>query len=144
MHNKLAVRIALSLSLGVMASAANADCELLGVADVEKALGSGVTDVSGDEAELQCSFLVGSPPATLVIQINPRDYYDTVSILEPHTPVEVGERGRSNVDSNGVGAVQFVQGDKSVTLALRPAQTDDRDDLDGLIALAEVAAARLE
>lgn len=77
MNDKRAARTVLLLALGLVGSAANADCRLLSVADV-------------------------------------------------------GERGRSNVDTNGVAAVQFVQGDKSVTLSLRSTRKDGRDNLDAI------------
>ena len=138
------VRMGLLLSACVFASAANADCDVVDVATVESVLGSPITDLSGDDAETQCVFVGGSPQATLIIQLNTRDYYDQVSILEPHTPVNVGEQGRSNVDTNGVFAVQFVQGDSSATLSLRPVQQGDRDYLAGLVRIAEVVAAELD
>lgn len=144
MKDKRVARTVLLLAFGLVGSAASADCRLLSVADVERVLGPGVNDLSGDDAESQCYFLVGSSQATFIVQIGSRDYYDDVSILKPHTPVDVGERGRSNVDTNGVAAVQFVQGDKSVTLSLRSTRKDGRDNLDALITLAKAAAARLK
>lgn len=138
------VRMGFLITACFIASKAIADCELLDVADVEAVVGSPVTDVSGDEGQMQCFFVGGSPQVSLTILVNARDYYDQVSILEPHTPVDVGEQGRSNVDTNGVHAVQFVQGDKSATLALTATQSSDRAYLAGLIEIARIVAARLD
>ena len=121
-----------------------ADCELLSAADAEQVLGPNVTDLSGDDSQLQCMFLGGEPQGTFIVQFNPREYYHQATILEPHTPADVGEEGRSNVDTNGITALQFVQGDQSVTMSVRPVSCSDRDYLDALIRVGSRLAERLE
>lgn len=141
---KYLARLMLLSTAGAVASTASADCALLTVADVEAVVGPGVMDISGDDASMQCYFLGGDPQATLIVQISDRSYYDSVSLPEPSTAVDVGDEGRSHVDAIGGFSVQFAQGDSSATLALRPVQTADRDYLGGLISLARIAAGRLE
>ena len=128
----------------IAATSAYADCELLSVSDAELVLGPGVQDLSGDDAEFQCMFLGGSPQGTLIVQFADRGYYEVVSILQPHTPQSVGEEGRSNVDTNGVTALQFVQGDKSVTMSVRPSSPTGTDYLDALVSVGARLAERLE
>jgi hypothetical protein len=70
--------------------------------------------------------------------------YDQASILQPHTPVNVGEEGRSNIDTNGVTALQFVQGGSSVTMSVRPSSASDRNYLDALVTVGNRVAERLE
>lgn len=131
-------------SVSIAAASAYADCELLSVADAETILGPGVTDLSGNDSESQCLFLGGSPQGTFIVQFADRDYYDVASILEPHTPESVGEQGRSNIDTNGVTALQFVQGDRTVTMSVRSSSPTSPDYLDALVAVGNRLAARLE
>ena len=127
----------------MIAATAYADCELLSAADAELVLGPGITDLSGEDADFQCMFLGGSPQGTLIVQFADRDYYEQASILEPHTPADVGEQGRSNVDSNGITALQFVQGDRTVTMSARSSAPGDRDYLDALVTVGKRIAERL-
>ncbi len=115
MINKILIYVSGSLAVAT----AFADCELLSVADAELVLGPSVSDLSGEDAASQCMFIGGSPQGAFVIQFGSRDYYNQVTILPPHTPADIGDEGRSNVDNNGVIALQFVQGDRSVTMPVR-------------------------
>ena len=138
------IRAAFAVTACIVASEAGAGCTWLSVADAESVLGSGVTDVSGEDAPTQCFFVGGSPHGTLIVQFGSREDYDRTTILQPHAPVDVGERGRSNVDSTGTTAVQFMQGGKSVILAARSSQPGKREYLDALIDVARVIAGRLD
>jgi hypothetical protein len=137
-------KILFTVAGSLTAATTHADSELLSVADAELVLGPNVMDLSGDDAEFQCLFLGGSPQGTFIVQFNPRDYYEQATILEPHTPADVGEQGRTNVDTNGVTALQFVQGDRSVTMSVRPAASGEPDYLDKLVTVGKRLAERLE
>ena len=129
---------------GIGATASYADCELLSAADAEEVLGPSVMDLSGDNSDSQCLFIGGSPQGTFTVQFADRAWYEQTSILPPHTPIDVGDEGRSNVDTNGVTAVQFVRGDTTVTMSVRPSSPSDRDYLDALVAVAARLEDRLE
>ncbi|MGD8323928.1 MAG: hypothetical protein PVF50_06135 [Gammaproteobacteria bacterium] len=137
-------RLSLAAFACTVAATAHADCDLLNLEDAELVLGPNVSDLSGDDAEFQCFFLGGSPQGTLIVQFGDRDYYENTSILQPHTPVDIGEEGRSNVDTNGVTAVQFVQSDTTVTMSVRPSSESDRDYLDALATVGRRVAERLD
>ena len=133
-----------TISLSLAAATSHADCELLSTADAELVLGPNVMDLSGDDADFQCLFLGGAPQGTFTVQFADRAYYAQASILQPHSPVDVGEEGRSNVDTNGVTALQFVQGDRTVTMSVRPSSNSDRDYLGALETVGTRIADRLE
>ncbi len=128
----------------IAATLAWADCKMLSVTDAELVLGSGVQDLSGDDSEFQCLFLGGSPQGTFIVQFAERANYDVASIIEPHTPQNVGEKGRSNIDTNGLTALQFVQGDKTVTMSVRSSSGSSPDYLDALVSVGMRLAERLE
>ena len=50
---------AFAVTAGIVASEAGAGCTWLSVSDAESVLGSGVTDVSGENAPTQCFFVGG-------------------------------------------------------------------------------------
>ena len=127
-----------------IAAVAHADCELLSSSDAELVLGPGITDLTGDDSGFQCMFLGGSPQGTFTVQFADRAYYDQASILEPHTPHDVGDRARSNVDTNGITALQFVKGNMTVTMSVRPSSASDRDYLTALVTVGNRVAERLE
>ena len=131
-------------SASLAAAGAHADCELLSASDAELVLGLGITDLTGDDAEFQCMFLGGSPQGTLIVQFADAGYYDQASILPPHTPQDVGDRGRSNIDTNGITALQFVKGNKTVTMSARSSSASDRDYLDAMVEIGNRIAERLE
>lgn len=136
--------LALAIPGCLAASAALAQCPKLSVAEAEGVLGPGVTDItSADDAEFQCFFLGGEPQGSLIIQFGDRGYYQQVSILQPHAPVDVGDEGRSNVDTNGVTAVQFVKGNSSVTMTARSTAPSGGNYLDPLVEAARLIAERL-
>ena len=128
----------------IAAESAFADCELLSMADAELVLGPNVTDLSGEDAQFQCMFIGGAPQGTFIVQFADRSWFNQVRILEPHAAVDVGEEGRSNVDTNGVVALQFVQGNRSATLSVRPSSATDRDYLAALETVGKRLAERFK
>lgn len=137
-------KLLIAISASMAAATAQAECQLLTMSDAESVLGPNVTDLTGEDFEFQCYFLGGDPQGTFIVQFADRAYYEQASILQPHTPVDVGEEGRSNVDTNGITALQFVQGDSTVTMSVRPSSASDRNYLDALVAVGRRVAERLE
>ena len=112
-------------------------CELVDTATAEQVLGVEVTDLTADPATL-CMFIAPATAAQFLVQTDPGDYYDKVTIPEPHEPADVGEKARSHAFPNGGAALQFVTGDLSITLGVRlPGGRDGRDYLSLLISVAE-------
>ena len=117
-------------------------CDVLDLGDASRVIGAGTEHPGGDTEQRTCMY-VNPGIATLAIQLGPADYYDQVTILPPHTPVQVGDRGRSNVQETGAIAVQFVSGEHSATLALQPLGDPRADYLDLLVSAARAVAQRL-
>jgi hypothetical protein len=117
-------------------------CDLLTLDGATRVIGSGTEHPGGDTERLTCMY---SNPgvAMLTIQLGSAAQYDQVTIMQPHTAVEIGDRGRSNVQSNGVASVQFVKGAHSATLSAQPLGSAQADYLEPLVAAAREAAGRL-
>jgi hypothetical protein len=79
----------------------------------------------------------------LTLQLGTAELYDQVTILEPHTPVQIGDGARYNVQETGVVAVQLVQGRHSATLSVQPIGTSETDYLEPLLSAAREVAERL-
>lgn len=120
-----------------------AQCEFITFDEAQRVLGNDISDLSGDDASTQCFFLSNSTSAMFIIQINNREYFESVTLQEPFEVEEIGEEGRSRIEDNGAAAVQFVQGDLSVTMSVRPTIAGDTDYLAILRDVAARAAARL-
>lgn len=80
----------------------------------------------------------------LTIQVWPAEYYDRVTILQPHTAAKIGDKARYNVQKTGVVAVQLVKGSHSVTLNVQPMGKPKTDYLEPLLSAAREVAARLQ
>ena len=117
-------------------------CELLDIEAATRVIGSGTEHPGGDAEEQTCIY---SNPgvATLTLQLGTAELYDQVTIMQPHTAVQIGSAGRYNVEATGVAAVQFVKGAYSVTLSARPLGTNDTQYLEPLISVARETADRL-
>lgn len=116
-------------------------CSLLTLEAATRVLGSG-TEQPGDTEQLTCIY---SNPGVgmLTIQLGSAAQYDQITIMQPHAVVEIGDRGRSNVQSNGVVSVQFVKGAHSATLSAQPLGSTQADYLAPLVAAAREAAGRM-
>jgi hypothetical protein len=79
----------------------------------------------------------------MTIQRSSADFYDMVSIPQPHTPTDIGDQGRYNVDEGGSASIQFVIGDSSVMISVRVFSERDGDYLPALLDLARAVADRL-
>jgi len=66
-----------------------------------------------------------------------------MTILKPHTPVQIGDKARYNVQKTGVVAVQLVTGSHSVTLNVQPMSKPKTDYLEPLLSAAREVATRL-
>ncbi|MDH5348770.1 MAG: hypothetical protein OEW13_12785, partial [Nitrospira sp.] len=96
----------------------------------------------GDTEQLTC--LYSNPGvAMLTIQLWPAESYDQMTILKPHTPVQIGDKARYNVQKTGVVAVQLVTGSHSVTLNVQPMSKPKTDYLEPLLSAAREVATRL-
>ena len=122
---------------------ANAQCEFVTFDEAQRVLGNDIADLSGDDASTQCFFLSNSTSAMFIIQINNREYFESVTLQEPFEDEDIGEEGRSRVEDNGAAAIQFLQGDYSITMTVRPTTAGDADYLATLREVAARAAARL-
>jgi hypothetical protein len=120
-----------------------AQCEFIPFDEAQRVLGSDTTDLSGDDASTQCFFLSNSTNDMFIIQISDREYFENVTLQQPFEIVDIGEKGRSRTEDNGTAAVQFVQGDVSVTMSVRPTSPSTTDYLAILLEVAARAAARL-
>ncbi len=63
--------------------------------------------------------------------------------MQPHMSVQIGRHGRYNVQDTGVAAVQFAQGDYSVTLSVQPIGRSQTEYLEPLLTAAREAAGHL-
>jgi hypothetical protein len=97
-----------------------AQCEFVSFEEAQLVLGEDITDFSGDDAETQCYFLSNSTNASFIVQISDRAYFETVTLQEPFDAADIGEEGRARLEDNGGASVQFVQGDVSATMVVRP------------------------
>lgn len=122
---------------------AYAQCEFITFDEAQQVLGIDITDLSGDDAATQCYFLSNSTNASFIIQINNREYFENVTLQEPYVVADIGEDGRARLEDNGGAAVQFVQGDTSATMSVRPINHTSTDYLTPLRDLAVRVAARL-
>ena len=117
-------------------------CELVDLTTATRVIGSGTEHPGGDTEQETCMY-VNPGVAMLTIQIGRAELYDQITILPPHTPAQIGERGRHTVQPTGTVAVQFVKGRYSVTLSTQPLSASDSAYLDALLATAREAANRL-
>lgn len=125
------------------AGAAQAQCTLVRASEAAALLGSDITDLSGDDAQTQCAFLSNENNTMFIVQFSNREYFDQVTLLEPFSEVDIGDAGRARTEANGGAAVQFVTGDRSVTMSVRPIRPG-ADLLAPLISIARALAERLE
>lgn len=117
-------------------------CEILDLQGASRVIGPGAEHPGGDAERDMC--LYSSPGvAMLTIQVWPAEYYDRVTILQPHTPVQIGDKARYNVQKNGVVAIQLVSGSHSATLNVQPIGKPKTDYLEPLLSAAREVAARL-
>ena len=118
-------------------------CEILDLRSASRVIGPGAEHPGGDAERDMC--LYSSPGvAMLTIQLWPAASYDQVTILKPHTPVQIGDKARYNVQKTGVVAVQLVKGSHSVTLNVQPMGKPKTDYLEPLLSAAREVAARLQ
>lgn len=118
-------------------------CELVDAASAEAVLGSDAVDFGGSAAPGVCRYDNADHSLVMMVQILPAGLYD-VSPINPHTPVDIGDRGRYGVGASGTAHVQFAKGEFSVTLRVTPMHGPPATDLvDPLIAVARIAAERL-
>ena len=110
-------------------------CDVLDVETAGQVIGSDTENAGGDTEQFICVY---SNPgvATLTLQLGSVELYDQVTILEPHTSVQIGEKARYNVQETGVVAVQFAAGDHSATLSVQPIGDSETDYLEPLISAA--------
>lgn len=116
-------------------------CALLDLTAATQVLGAGTEHPGGDTEAGTCVY-VNPGVAMLTIQLGSGDLYDRITIMPPHTPVSIGDEGRHNVQENGAAAVQFRQGDHSVTVSVQPIG-EDPGYLEAVISAARNAATRL-
>jgi len=126
---------------GVQGSEVRA-CDLVNLQAATQVLGTGTEHPGGDTEAMTCMY-VNPGVGMLSVQLATAEYYDQVTIMQPHTAAQVGDRGRSNVQPNGVVAVQFVRGSHSLTLNVQPLGASQVDYLPPLLTAARDAAGRL-
>ncbi len=117
-------------------------CDLLDLPAASRVIGSGTEHPGGDTEELTCVY-VNPGVAMLTFQLGGAELYDQVTIMQPHTSMQIGSRGRYNVQASGVAAVQFVKGAYSGTLSVQPVGTPQAEYLERLMSAARDAADRL-
>jgi hypothetical protein len=117
-------------------------CSVLDLPGATRVLGSGTEHPGGDTEQFTCLYS-NAGVGMLTVQLNPAAAYDQVTILPPHTPVQVGDKARYNIQETGVIAVQFVAGAHSVTMSLQPIGTSETDFLPPLLSAAREVAAQL-
>ena len=137
---KLAIGLTALCTL-LLAQSATA-CELVKQATIKEVLGPDIVDTTVDPASF-CLFISSTTAAQFSVRTDTRVVYQQISIPKPFTSTEVGERGRYHKYPKGGVAVQFVQGDVSVTLAVRLITNDGRDYLPMLLDIARAVAAKL-
>ena len=117
-------------------------CELLDLQGASRVIGTGAEHPGGDTERDMC--LYSSPGvAMLTIHLWPAESYDQMTILKPHTPVQIGDKARYNVQKTGVVAVQLVSGSHSATLNVQPMGKPKTDYLEPLLSAAREVAAPL-
>lgn len=117
-------------------------CQVLDLQGASRVIGPGTEHPGGDTEQLMC--LYSNPGiAMLTIHLWPAESFDQMSILKPHTPVQIGDQARYNVQKTGVVAVQLVTGSHSVTLNVQPMGKPKTDYLEPLLSAAREVAARL-
>ncbi len=127
---------------GQVASTEIRACSLLDLASATRVLGPGTELPGGDTEPLSCMYS-NAGVGMLTVQLNPASSYDQVTILPPHTPADIGDQGRYNVQANGVVSVQFADGAHSATLSVQPIGTTDTDFLQPMLTAAREMAAKL-
>ncbi len=117
-------------------------CDLLDLETASRVIGSGTEHPGGDTEEGVCIY---SNPgvAMLTLRLDRAELYDEVTIMQPHMSVQIGRHGRYNVQDTGVAAVQFAQGDYSVTLSVQPIGRSQTEYLEPLLTAAREAAGHL-
>jgi hypothetical protein len=125
------------------AAPARADCELVSNAEAQMLLGADVTDVTGADAATQCYFLSNETSSSFIVQISDRGYFEVATLQQPFDTVAIGDEGRARAEDHGGASVQFLKGDNSVMMTVRPTQPGDRDYLSILLEIAARVADRL-
>ena len=66
-------------------------CKVFDLQAAIQVIGRGTEHPGGDTERLTCMY---SNPgvAQLTVQLNPADLYDRITILKPHTPVQIGDK----------------------------------------------------
>lgn len=117
-------------------------CDVLDLAMATQVLGPGTEAPGGGTQQLACMY-VNPGVAMLTVQLGAAAWYDQMTIMEPHAPVRIGDRGRSNVQERGAVAVQFVSGSHSATLSVQPIGGSRADYLELLTVAGREVARRL-
>jgi hypothetical protein len=117
-------------------------CSVLDLAAARRVIGPRTEHPGGDTEASTCMY-VNAGVATLTLQLGQAGLYDRITIPEPHTMVQIGDRGRYNVQEQGGVAVQFVSGAHSATMTARPIGKSQSQYLDPVISAAREVAARL-
>lgn len=94
-------------------------CELVDLATAQSVIGP-ETEHPGGDTERETCLYSNRGAAMLTVQIGTAQLYDQMSIPPPHTPVDIGDRGRFSMQPSGPIAVEFVKGDYTVTIGVRP------------------------
>lgn len=117
-------------------------CNLLTLEGATRIMGEDTERPGEDTEQASCTY---SRPgsAIMTFQIWGADDYDRMTIMPPHTPQAIGERGRSNVAENGATAVQFVKGRYSFTMSATPIGREPPDYLAAMVAVAQEIATRI-
>lgn len=118
-------------------------CELVDLETAKRVLGAEIIDTTTDPASF-CLFLSTTTAAQFSVRKDTDAVYDQITIPQPFTPVDIGERARYHRYPKGGVAVQFVSGESSVTLAVRILRDDGRDYLELLLDIAREIAAKLD
>jgi hypothetical protein len=136
--------VATLAAAGLLASTqAPGNCALVTLSEAEAVLGADIQDLSGEDATTQCFFLSNASGTMFIVQISNREYYENVTLQQPFDVADIGEGGRSRVESNGGAAVQFIQGDTSVMMTVRPTRPGGTDYIGILLEVAARTAAKL-
>lgn len=117
-------------------------CDVLDLQAATRVLGPGTEHPGGDTEQLTCLYS-NAGVGMLILQLGPAELYDQVTVLEPHTQVQIGDRARYNVQKTGVVAVQLLAGDHTATLSVQPIGTSDTDYLERLLSAARDVAGTL-
>lgn len=120
------------------------NCAMIDLPTVETVLGEGATDLSDAGVSDTCVFQGAESWALMMVQRSSADFYDSVTIPQPHTAIEIGDQGRYNVDERGSTAVQFVVGDASVMISVRVMSPREGDFLPALLDLSPAVADRMK